>query len=125
MEPFEYRTQDTQLTGINSQIRNASLSGGLIAAISLIVGGIGIMNIMLASINERIREIGICKAVGATGPAIFIQILVESVVIAIVGALARLVASYRLVDLIVSLSSTRIKPDITPIAMIPDLLFSA
>ncbi len=67
IEDFGFRTQENQLETINQQIRNARMSGGVIAAISLLVGGIGIMNIMLASINERIREIGICKAVGATG----------------------------------------------------------
>ena len=71
IEDFGFRTQENQLENINQQIRNARLSGGVIAAISLLVGGIGIMNIMLASINERIREIGICKAVGATGFAVF------------------------------------------------------
>src|SRR5258706_10674146 len=117
MEPFEYRTQDTQLTGINSQIRNASLSGGLIAAISLIVGGIGIMNIMLASINERIREIGICKAVGATGPSIFIQVLIESMVIALLGAALGVLASYGFVRVLELISPTSNAPVITSGAM--------
>jgi len=53
----------------------------------LLVGGIGIMNIMLASISERVREIGIRKSVGAGTMDIFIQILVEAVVIAILGGL--------------------------------------
>ena len=83
IEDFGFRTQENQIQSINSQIRNARLSGGIIAAISLIVGGIGIMNIMLASINERVREIGICKAIGATALAIFLQILVESIVVAL------------------------------------------
>jgi len=48
------------------------MSGGIIAAISLLVGGIGIMNIMLASINERIREIAFAKLSARTGPAIFL-----------------------------------------------------
>src|SRR6266487_1058814 len=100
IEDFGFRTQENQIQSINSQIRNARLSGGIIAAISLIVGGIGIMNIMLASINERIREIGICKAIGATGPAIFLQILVESIVVALLGALAGLAASFGLVRLL-------------------------
>ena len=64
-----------------------------IAGISLLVGGIGIMNIMLASISERIREIGIRKAVGAGGLDIFVQILVESVVIAVVGGVLGLAFS--------------------------------
>jgi putative ABC transport system permease protein len=125
IEDFTFRTQENQLENINAQIKNARMSGGIIAAISLIVGGIGIMNIMLASINERIREIGICKAVGATGIAIFLQILVESVVIAIVGAFAGLIASYGLVDAIGALSPTGNTPEITPTAMVLAVAFSA
>jgi ABC-type antimicrobial peptide transport system permease subunit len=125
IEDFAFRTQENQLENINAQIKNARMSGGIIAAISLLVGGIGIMNIMLASINERVREIGICKAVGATGPAIFIQILVESVVIAIIGAFAGLAASYGLVDLLGSLSPTGNTPEITPTAMALAVAFSA
>src|SRR5262249_48633687 len=85
IEDFTFQTQENQIENINKQIKNARWSGGIIAGISLLVGGIGIMNIMLASINERVREIGICKAVGATGPNIFIQILIESAVIAFIG----------------------------------------
>jgi len=125
IEDFSFRTQENQIQSINSQIRNARLSGGIIAAISLIVGGIGIMNIMLASINERIREIGICKAIGATGPAIFLQILVESVVVALVGALAGLVASFGLVRLLAVVSPAQNSPVITPMAMLVAVIFSA
>jgi ABC-type antimicrobial peptide transport system permease subunit len=125
IEDFTFRTQENQIQSINSQIRNARLSGGMIAAISLIVGGIGIMNIMLASINERIREIGICKAMGATGLAIFVQILVESIVVALVGALAGLVASFGLVRLLAIVSPTQNSPVITPVAMLVAVVFSA
>ena len=58
---------------------------GNIAAISLVVGGIGIMNIMLVSVTERTREIGIRKALGATYNSILLQFLIESVVIGVVG----------------------------------------
>jgi putative ABC transport system permease protein len=125
IEDFQFRTQENQLESINSQIKNARLSGGIIAAISLIVGGIGIMNIMLASINERIREIGICKAVGASGPAIFTQILVESVVIALIGALAGVVASYGLVRVLGAIAPGQNSPQITPEAMMVAVFFSA
>jgi len=57
------------------------------AAISLLVGGIGIMNIMLVSVNERTREIGLRKAVGATNRHIIFQFLVEAVVVTLVGGL--------------------------------------
>ncbi|HXT39871.1 MAG TPA: ABC transporter permease [Candidatus Angelobacter sp.] len=125
IEDFSFRTQENQIQNINSQIRNARLSGGIIAGISLLVGGIGIMNIMLASINERIREIGICKAIGATGLAIFLQILVESIVVALVGAVAGLAASFGLVRLLAVVSPSQNSPVITPTAMLIAVIFSA
>lgn len=125
IEDFNFRTQENQLESINRQITNARMSGGIIALISLFVGGIGIMNIMLASINERIREIGICKAVGATGTAIFTQILVESVVIAILGALAGIAASYGFVQILVWVTPTGNSPVITSDTMLLAVAFSA
>jgi ABC-type antimicrobial peptide transport system permease subunit len=125
IEDFGFRTQENQLESIDQQIRNARISGGTIAAISLLVGGIGIMNIMLASINERIREIGICKAVGATGLAIFIQVLIESMAIALLGAALGVVASYGFVRVLVDISPTANTPVITPIAMVVAVAFSA
>ena len=125
IEDFGFRTQENQLENINQQIRNARMSGGIIAAISLLVGGIGIMNIMLASINERIREIGICKAVGATGLAIFTQVLIESVVIALLGAALGVAASFGFVQVLELISPTANAPVITPDAMIIAVAFSA
>ena len=58
---------------------------GLIAAISLLVGGIGIMNIMLATVTERTREIGICRALGAKKSDIIRQFLIETVLLSVVG----------------------------------------
>src|SRR5207302_10119627 len=81
--------------------------------VSLLVGGIGIMNIMLASISERVREIGIRKSVGAGTGDIFVQILVESLVIAILGGLTGLVTSFGLVRLISSFAPTDNAPIIT------------
>ena len=125
IEDFGFRTQESQLESINQQIRNARMSGGVIAGISLLIGGIGIMNIMLASINERIREIGICKAVGATGLAIFMQVLIESMVIALVGSAMGVVASYAFVELLEKISPTSNTPVITPVAMLVAVAFSA
>jgi putative ABC transport system permease protein len=125
IEDFGFRTQESQLESIDQQIRNARMSGGVIAAISLLVGGIGIMNIMLASINERIREIGICKAVGATGLGIFIQVLIESVVIALLGAALGVVTSYGFVRVLENISPTANNPVITPLATAVAVAFSA
>jgi len=117
IEDFAFRTQEEWADRIQDTMKNARISGGLISGISLFVGGIGIMNIMLASISERIREIGIRKAVGAGGPDIFIQILVESVVIAAIGGLSGLAASRGMVWVISQLTPTENDPIITWPAM--------
>jgi putative ABC transport system permease protein len=113
IEDFSFRTQEEWAEQIDTFVHNARLSGGLIAGISLLVGGIGIMNIMLASISERVREIGIRKSVGASTSDIFIQILVESVVIALLGGLAGLLTSFALVNMLSSFSPTGNVPVIT------------
>jgi len=125
IEDFSFRTQEEWAENINTFIHNARMSGGIIAGISLLVGGIGIMNIMLASISERVREIGIRKAVGAATEDVFVQILVESIVIAVLGGLVGLIASYGLVRLIVSFSPTDNAPIITLTAMAIAFFFSA
>ncbi len=71
-----------------------SLLLGAIASISLIVGGIGIMNIMLVTVTERTREIGIRKAIGATRYHILVQFLMEAIFISILGSLIGLAAGF-------------------------------
>jgi len=124
IEDFSFQTQEDWSDNINKSIHNARMSGGIIAAIGLLVGGIGIMNIMLASITERIREIGIRKAIGASFLDIFVQILVESVVIAILGGLVGLVTSLGLVDLFSYISPDDNTPVITANACILAFVFS-
>jgi putative ABC transport system permease protein len=125
IEDFAFQTQENMAEQITSSIRNARMSGGIISAISLLVGGIGIMNIMLASITERVRELGIRKAIGASDLNVFIQIIVESVVIAVLGGIAGLVASYGLVRVLSMVSPTENTPVITVDAMGMAFLFSA
>lgn len=71
-----------------------SLAMGIIASISLLVGGIGIMNIMLVSVAERTREIGLRKAVGASSGSIVIQFLIEALIIGIIGGLLGYIGGY-------------------------------
>ena len=74
--------------------RIMTLVMGAIASISLLVGGIGIMNIMLVSVTERTREIGIKKSLGAMNHHILIQFLVESVIISGVGGVIGIILGF-------------------------------
>ena len=118
LEDWMFRTEEEMAEEITKSIQNYRMSGSIIAAIGLIVGGIGIMNIMLASISERVREIGIRKAVGASTEAIFIQILIESLVISILGALLGLGVSVGLVEMITSFTPSDNDPQITLSALL-------
>lgn len=81
-------TDQSDLLEIINQILGGLTAGlGGIAAISLVVGGIGIMNIMLVSVTERTREVGLRKALGATPRVILVQFLIEAVVLSVLGGL--------------------------------------
>ena len=83
----------------------AVLLGG-IAAISLIVGGIGIMNIMLVTVTERTREIGIRKAIGATHGAILRQFLTEAVVLCMLGCTIGIFLSWTILRMVAVIASS-------------------
>ena len=78
---------DSQISQVNTMMGTLSLAISVIAAISLLVGGIGVMNIMLVSVTERTREIGIRKALGAPDSAIRSQFIIESMIICIIGGI--------------------------------------
>ena len=86
-DDFTIRNQSDFLAtlGETTQVFTALLAG--IAAVSLLVGGIGIMNIMLVSVTERTREIGVRKALGATRRNILLQFLIEAVVLCVLGGI--------------------------------------
>ncbi len=110
IDDFGFDTREDWFDRIESSVRATRMSGGIIAGISLLVGGIGITNIMLASITERIREIGVRRAVGATPRDIFMQILVESAVIGFTGGLLGLAASFGLLRVLVAVAPAENAP---------------
>lgn len=122
---FEIRTQEEQLHEMQKLENSFTYSLGGIAGISLLVGGIGIMNVMLASVSERIREIGVRKAIGARSHDIFLQFLAESVVISVVGGLMGLALSVGLLSIARDIVPDGQAINVVPVtAMIYGFLFS-
>lgn len=86
-DDFSISNSQDLMAAMKSTTQTLTIFLGSIAAISLLVGGIGIMNIMLVSVTERTREIGIRKALGATYTMIIVQFLIESVTVSVAGGL--------------------------------------
>jgi putative ABC transport system permease protein len=97
---------------------------GGVAAIGLIVGGIGIMNVMLASISERIREIGVRRALGAKRTDILVQILAESLTLAVAGGLLGMVASVGLIAILQKIAMESNRPELSPGALFIGIISS-
>ncbi len=110
-EDFSVLTQEDLLGLMDQFLSLATTMVTAIAAISLIVGGIGIMNIMLITVTERTREIGLRKAVGASKGAILSQFLIEAIIITLLGGLLGLIISFIATYIIAAKSS--LNPEIT------------
>ena len=108
------------LSAFDSVMSTMSLLLGGIAGISLVVGGIGIMNIMLVSVTERTKEIGIRKAIGAKHSDILIQFLIESVAISITGGVIGMVLGALILQIFSAASGMAIalSPSISLLAML-------
>jgi len=110
-EDFTVVTQEDLLGMLNTIVNLLTTAVAAIASISLIVGGIGIMNIMLVSVTERTREIGLRKAVGATSGAILWQFLIEAVAISLLGGTIGILFSFLGTSIVAA--KTAIKPEVT------------
>ena len=86
-DDFTIRSQAEMMETMSSTMDTVTIILVVAAAFSLLVAGIGIMNIMLVSVTERTKEIGLRMAVGATGPVISLQFLIESVLISVTGGI--------------------------------------
>ena len=112
---FTVRSQLELMQMATATTRIMSVLLGAIASVSLIVGGIGIMNIMLVSVTERTREIGIRMAVGARGRDILIQFLIEAVTLSLVGGMVGIALGMISAQIV---AATTGWPTITPFAWI-------
>jgi putative ABC transport system permease protein len=118
-DDFQVITQKEILSAAGQITGAVTVFLGIIAAISLLVGGIGIMNIMLVSVTERTREIGLRKAVGAKKRDILLQFLIESMVLAVIGGLVGILfgaLGARVAELLVEDLTTVIGLDIVLLA---------
>jgi ABC-type antimicrobial peptide transport system permease subunit len=118
-------SSNEEMVGSLSTMRNNFLVVGIsIGAITLLVGGIGITNLMLASVNERIREIGIRKAVGARNLDIFLEFLAESVALSLIGGLGGVGLGVGVILLLQGIGSGFVSPEISLMAVVVGFGFS-
>ncbi|HEY6289557.1 MAG TPA: ABC transporter permease [Nitrospiraceae bacterium] len=121
---FEVRSLRSRLDTFNEILRITFIFTTAVAAISLLVGGIGILNIMLVSVTERTREIGIRKAIGATRRAIVQQFIIESLILGGLGGAIGIIAGIGL-SVLGAILMPRFDPTLfTPSVSIPSVVLS-
>lgn len=121
---FEVKTNEEQLASFSRTKASFYFFAAGIAGISLLVSGIGIMNLMLASINERVREIGIRKALGATGRNIFSQFVAESVALSLFGGVLGVGVAVGVIVALGAVLPPGLSPLLSPSAFVVGFTFS-
>lgn len=120
---YKCETAESQLGMINKILGILSIAIGAIAAISLLVGGIGIMNIMLVSVTERTREIGIRKSLGAQTKDILTQFLIEAMILSVMGGIIGTAIGIGIAAL--GMSLVKVSVVINPAVILVAVAFSA
>ncbi|GAC1465358.1 MAG: hypothetical protein NVSMB70_11210 [Chamaesiphon sp.] len=115
-DDFTVRNQKDALTIVNTITGALTLMLAAIAGISLLVGGIGVMNIMLVSVTERTQEIGLRKALGARQQDILIQFLIEAIILSVAGGLLGTLLGVS-TTLLISVV-TPLKASVSPVAIL-------
>lgn len=110
-------TLESMVSMMSEMMSTITLAVSIVAAIALLVGGIGVMNIMLVSITERTREIGTRKALGATNTSIRIQFIVEAVIICLVGGILGIITGIIMGDIGASLMGYPAVPSVKSIVI--------
>lgn len=120
---YSASNNSNMMSQVNTILNTFTMFLGAVAAISLLVGGIGVMNIMLVSVTERTKEIGIRKAIGATTSVILYQFLTEAVIISLIGGIIGMISGISIAFIAGHFVS--ITPSLSAYVIIGAILFSS
>jgi putative ABC transport system permease protein len=124
IQDVRLETREDLLQRFEEQRNSYYISLGGVAVIGLIVGGVGIMNVMLASISERVREIGVRRALGAKRLDILVQILAESLTLAVAGGFIGVIASVGLIKILQHFVVASNRPELSVFALLVGIVSS-